>query len=204
LINRAGAAIVAALLIGGCGESSESLLAVAGIEEILGPYQTEPYQAYDPGMLEALGEECAGIIGDIGSAYRLVLADGRGGGRLMLLYASRNGSAECFGRFDSGGRPLADGGGTSTRDGPPVPLGTSELRAESGGGGSSDGGDAWAYLHGNAGSDIARVVLELADGTAITASLAGGRFAAWWPGQIDPAKIQGYDASGTLVAEQPY
>jgi hypothetical protein len=47
-------------------------------------------------------------------------------------------------------------------------------------------------------------VLELADGTAITASLAGGRFAAWWPGQIDPTKIHGYDASGTLVAEQPY
>jgi hypothetical protein len=203
LINRAVAALLAALLIGGCGDSSESVLAVAGIDEIVGPYQAEPYQAYDPGMLEALGNECAGMLGGIGSAYKLVLADGRGGGRLMLLYASPNGSAECFGRFDSAGRPLTDGGGTSTSD-VPLALGSNEIRVESGGGGSSDGGEAWAYLHGAAGSDITRVVLEMADGTQITASLAGGRFAAWWPGQVNTVQVQGYDETGTLVAEEPY
>jgi hypothetical protein len=203
LINRAAAALVAALLIGGCGDSSESLLAVAGTDEILGPYQTEPYQAYDPAMLEALGEECAGMLGGIGTAYQLVLADGRGGRRLMLLYASANGFAECFGRFDPEGRPLADGGGTSTGD-MPVPLGPSEIRVESGGGGSSDGGEAWAYVHGAAGSGITRVVLELADGTQITASLAGGRFAAWWPGQIETVRVRGYDETGALVADELY
>jgi hypothetical protein len=48
------------------------------------------------------------------------------------------------------------------------------------------------------------MVLELADGTQITASLAGGRFAAWWPGQIETVRVRGYDETGALVADELY
>ena len=71
-------------------------------------------------------------------------------------------------------------------------------------GGSSGGPGAWGYLRGSAGSDIGRVVIELADDTRITASTAGGNFAAWWPGEVQPKRILGYDGNGNEVANEPY
>ena len=48
------------------------------------------------------------------------------------------------------------------------------------------------------------MVIDLADGTTITASLGGGRFAAWWPGVAEPRRIRGFDSAGNEVANQPY
>ena len=47
-------------------------------------------------------------------------------------------------------------------------------------------------------------MLELADGNRVTASVGGGRFAAWWPGEAQPTRILGFDRAGIQVANQPY
>jgi hypothetical protein len=204
VIRRATIALIATMLVGGCGDSSEPALAVAGVDEILGPYRTEPYRAYDPAMLEAFENECLGMLGGLDTQYELVLADGRGGGRLMLLYTGPDGgSAECFGRFDDTGQPTSDGGGTSS-GGVEPPLDGLELRPGSSGGGTSENGEEWSYVHGSAGPGIRGVVIEVGDGARITASLAAGTFGAWWPGGQGPVRIQGFDDAGTLVADEPY
>ena len=83
----------------------------------------------------------------------------------------------------------------------PVQLGPLEIAASSGG--SASGEDSWSYLHGNVGSEIGGVVIALADGTNITASLGGGRFAAWWPGEVVATRIRGFDRAGNQVANEP-
>jgi hypothetical protein len=56
---------------------------------------------------------------------------------------------------------------------------------------------------GQVGSEIGGVVLELVDGSRITASVGGGRHAAWWPNGLQSARILAYDRSGALVGESP-
>ena len=48
------------------------------------------------------------------------------------------------------------------------------------------------------------MVIALTDGTNITASVGGGRFAAWWPGEAQPNRIRGFDRAGRQVADEPY
>ena len=193
-------AFVAAVLVAGCGESAESSLPVAGVAEIAGPYQAEPYRAFDQAMVQKLEDECAASVAD--GRLELVLADGRGGGRVLLVYGGPdNTSGECFASIDANGAVLIEGSSTASSSGADLP-GALEVRPRSGG--SSSGQGAYGYLSGVAGADIGRVVIELGDGTAITASTGGGNFAAWWPGEAQPKRILGYDASGTEVANEPY
>jgi hypothetical protein len=203
VVCRGALVLVASLLLGACGGSEESTLPVAGVAEILGPYQTEPYRAFDQELIQSLEEECAASLeGGLASQLELALADGRGGGRVMLVYGAGSGdTAECLARLDANGTVFVEGTGASSGS-DPVRLGPLEIGAASGG--SASGVDSWSYLHGNVGSEIGGVVIALADGTNITASVGGGRFAAWWPGEQQPVRMLGFDRSGTQVANQPY
>ena len=199
-MRRLSFAFAAALLLAACGESAESLLPVAGLTEIAGPYQVEPYHAFDQAMVQKLEDECANSIAD--DRLALALADGRGGGRIMLVYSGPEGmSAECYASVSPDGDVFVEGSGASSTSDATQP-GALDVQPMSGG--SSSGPGAWAYLRGSVGSDIGRVVIELADDTRITASTGGGNFAAWWPGEAQPKRILGYDASGNEVANQPY
>jgi len=199
-MRRLSIAFAAAVFIAGCGESAESSLPVAGLTEIAGPYQAEPYRAFDQAMVQKLEDECATSLAD--DRLELALADGRGGGRILLIYSGPEGmSAECYASVGADGDVLIEGSGSASSSDDSLP-GALEVRPMSGG--SSSGPGAWAYVRGSAGSDISRVVIELADDTAITASTGGGNFAAWWPGEAQPKRILGYDTSGNEVANQPY
>ena len=204
MIRQGALVLVASLLLGACGGSGdESTLPVAGVDELLGPYQTEPYRAYDEELIRSVGEECAVSLREaFNTQPQLVLADGRGGGRLMLIYGEADGdTAECLVRIDPNGTPTIDSSGFSSGAGPNQP-GPLEILASSGG--SASGVDSSSYLHGSVGSEIGGVVITLADGTNISASVGGGRFAAWWPGEAQPTRILGFDRAGTQVANQPY
>jgi hypothetical protein len=199
-MRRLSLAFAVATLVAGCGESAESSMPVAGVTEIAGPYQAQPYRAFDQALVQKLEDECATSVAD--GRLELVLADGRGGGRVLLVYGGPdNMSGECFASIDANGAVLVEGSGTASSSGADLP-GALEVRPRSGG--SSSGPGAYGYLSGAAGSDIGRIVIELADGTAITASTGGGNFAAWWPGEAQPKRILGYDTSGTEVANEPY
>jgi hypothetical protein len=199
-MRRLSIAFASAVLIAGCGESAEPSMPVAGVTEIAGPYQAQPYRAFDQALVQKLEDECAASVAD--GRLELVLADGRGGGRVLLVYGGPdNTSGECFASIDANGAVLIEGSSTASSSGADVP-GALEVRPRSGG--SSSGPGSYGYLSGAAGSDIGRIVIELADGTAITASTGGGNFAAWWPGEAQPKRILGYDTSGTEVANEPY
>ena len=197
--RRRSLALAAALLLTGCGDSSESSLPVAGVAELSGPYLSEPFRAFDQALLQKAEDACATMNTDPG--LELVLADGRGGGRLFLVYDGPNGaSAECFATVEANGTVVADSAGASS-GGMEIP-GPREIRPSSGG--SSGGPGAWSYLHGSVGSEISRVVIELADGSRLTASSGGGRFAAWWPGERISVRMLGYDEAGNQVADRPF
>jgi hypothetical protein len=66
------------------------------------------------------------------------------------------------------------------------------------------GGGAHSYVTGQIGSEIGGVVIALADGTSVTASIDGGRFAAWWPGEAQPIRVLGFGRAGNQVADQAY
>ena len=201
---RGGALVLAAvLLLAACGGTEESTLPVAGVDELLGPYQTEPYRAFDEDLIRSVGEECALSLREAFNAQpQLVLADGRGGGRLMLIYGEADGdTAECLVKIDPNGTPTVDSSGFSSGAGPNQP-GPLEIFASSGG--SASGVESSSYLHGAVGSEIGGVVINLADGTTITASVGGGRFAAWWPGEAQPNRILGFDNGGRQVADERY
>ena len=183
--------------------TEESTLPVAGVDELLGPFQTEPYQAFDEGLIRSVGEQCAvSLRGAFNAQPALLLADGRGGGRIMLIYGEADGdTAECFAKLDPNGTPSVDGSGFSSGAGPAQP-GPLEIFPSSGG--SASGEDSTSYLHGSVGSEIGRVVIALSDGTNLTASVGGGRFAAWWPGEAQPTRLRGFDRDGRQVADERY
>ncbi len=195
-------ALATALLLAACGGSEESTFPVAGVEEILGPYQTEPYRGFDETLIRSVEEECATALkGGLPLQPELDLADGRGGGRILLVYGAGAGdTAECFAKINPDGTPFVDSTGASSGSAP-VQLGPLEIAAS---GGSASGEESWSYLHGSVGSEIGGVVIALADGTNITASLGGGRFAAWWPGEVVATRIRGFDSAGNEVANEPY
>jgi hypothetical protein len=199
-MRRLSIAFAATVLLAGCGEAAESTLPVAGVTEMAGPYQAEPYRAFDQALVRKLEDECATSIAD--DRLELALADGRGGGRILLVYSGPEGmSAECSASIGADGDVFVDGSGSSSGSGGPGPA-PNDVQPSSGG--SSDGPSSWSYLHGVVGSDIARVVIRLADDTPIEASIGGGRFAVWWSGEAQPTRILGYDGDGNLVHDERY
>ena len=203
-MGHRGALIFAFVLVAGCGGSNdESALPVAGVDELLGPYQTAPYRAFNENLIRSVGEQCDASLREAFNAQpEPILADGRGGGRLMLIYAEPDGdTAECLVKIDRNGTPTVDSSGFSSGAGQNQP-GPLEIFPSSGG--SASGPEPWSYVHGSIGSEIGGVVISLADGTNVTASVGGGRFAAWWPGEAEPNRIRGFDSAGRQVADEPY
>jgi hypothetical protein len=205
-VVRGGALVLAAsLLLGACGDTTpEPAPIVAGLAELTGPYRAEPFRAFDPALVILLRDACLrDFAGEVRVARGLepVLVHGRGGGRFMVLLAAPDGEAECTGRLDASGVPSTEGGGSS-RDGARVVIGPREVAPGGGGSGSGLGGDAYAYATGRVGSEIGGVVIALADGTSVTASIGGGRFAAWWPGEAQPTRLLGFDRAGNQVVNQ--
>jgi hypothetical protein len=206
-VIRWAALALVALFLWGCGDSGETIIPVAGLTELAGPYRTEPYRAFDTAVIAAVEAECRKAQGGppmIPPAAGLVLADARGGGRVYLMFRGGNGqTGECFGTIDATGRVSIEGGGGGASDEMPGP-GPLELGASSGMTSSGGPGGSWSAQSGSAGSEVGGVVVELGDGTRIVATTAGGRYAAWWPGEQQAVRILVYDRSGNLVREQPY
>ncbi len=197
--------LVSSLLLAGCGGSEESTLPVAGVAELTGPYQPEPFQAFDPALVTLLQDACLNdFAGEVRLAQGLkpVLVDGRGGGRFIVLLAAPDGETDCIGRLDASGTPSNEGGGSSTGGGASS-IGPREVFPGGNGSGSGPGGDAYAYVTGYVGLEIGGVVLELGDSSRVTASVGGGRYAAWWPGAQQVARILAYDRNGAFVGESP-
>jgi hypothetical protein len=136
-------------------------------------------------------------------AAPLVAVDARGRGRLQALFAGAEGVATCNDMtIDQAGAVRAMGGGMTSSGPQPGPP---DARALLSAGVSSSGGDgaaiASSVIMGQAGSDIARVVVLMPGQVRMTATLANGWYLFWWPGAL-PAGTQviGLDVFGAQVA----
>lgn len=63
----------------------------------------------------------------------------------------------------------------------------------------SDVDGAWTAIHGRVGPDVAEVVVTRDSGEPVTATVDGGRFAAWWPGNAAAASVAPYGVDGTAL-----
>ena len=144
MIHRGALILASSLLLSACGKSApESTRVVAGVAELTGPYQPEPFQAFDPELVTLLRDTCLhDFAGEVRLAEGLkpVLVDGRGGGRFIVLLAAPDGEAECIGKLDASGTPSSEGGGSSSGGGGAQSIGPREVLP--GGSGSGSGGAA--------------------------------------------------------------
>lgn len=78
------------------------------------------------------------------------------------------------------------------------PLSREELVRVVGNGGSLDG-DEPRYVYGRVSRDAADVVVTLADGTRVAASVAKGYFLAWWPMATAPSTVSAMAENGKIL-----
>jgi len=57
-------------------------------------------------------------------------------------------------------------------------------------------------LGGRIAADVTAVTISLADGRTVIASVGGGHWLAWWPGDVDATNVAGLDAAGQVVVEE--
>jgi hypothetical protein len=127
---------------------------------------------------ESLSNDFAGSLG----RWKPVVDDVRGVNVLVVLTAptaSATALATCLTGPDF--RPYPSEAATA-----PAPTAVPGTISESNGGGGLDsgkvGGRYAELLEGAAGTGVTRVVLVLSDGIHVRATVAGGYYAAWWPG----------------------
>jgi hypothetical protein len=65
--------------------------------------------------------------------------------------------------------------------------------------GQLNGKDPFRLAYGQVAPDVSSVVIDAADGTKVDATVANGRFFAWWPSGADPATITASASDGRLV-----
>ena len=90
-------------------------------------------------------------------------------------------------------------GASSSSYGPLPGAMAGPLTIEDNGGGSAGAGDI-RELGGRVAPGAARVVVSLADGRAVVASLLGGYWLAWWPTIAPAVRVTATDASGAEIA----
>ena len=65
--------------------------------------------------------------------------------------------------------------------------------------GQLNGSTPFRLVYGQVAASVREVVIRTADGREVYASLADGRYFAWWPSGADPASIVGYAADGRVL-----
>ena len=63
-----------------------------------------------------------------------------------------------------------------------------------------NGSIPFRLAYGQVAPSVAHVTIKVADGRTVEATVAGGRFFAWWPSGADPSTIVATDDAGTVVA----
>jgi hypothetical protein len=176
-------------------------------QEAFASYSTTP-TGPAPGQLTAADNACvrasdqtsvfagSGFAGSKGR-WKPVVDDVRGVNALVILTAptvTATAFATCLTGPDF--RPYP-----SETAGVPAPTAVPGTISESnGGGGLASGRVGSLYvelLEGAAGTGVTRVVLVLSNGTHVRATVAGGYYAAWWPGHAWAVSAEVTTANGT-------
>jgi hypothetical protein len=204
--GRLAALALAALLVGACGPVTnvvQQLGGTATAAQLAGPWQPRPF-LLAPELVADADRLCRKDMA-VPATTPLVLIDARGGGRLLLFYASPAGdSAECDGIFiDALGRLQPGGAGQQGMGGSWPPLGANAIVVtSSGGGGDAQGRQTDTHRAGRSGAAVTRVAVRLSDRTdLVDATVSDGWWAVWWPGAATCTGIVGFLNDGTEVAQ---
>jgi hypothetical protein len=177
-------ALVAAAQSWNSVNGQDALIATASswqaeVEDTRGPYVLVVYQATDGTSTDSAS--C--LTG--GSSWS-------GGSQIMLS----NGDGASISTSPSNGTGPSQGQGSSSlSNSPPSPETIGDLSTSW----NSSSNDEVAI--GQAGAGVTGVTIDLSDGTNVTATVAGGYFAAWWPGdlQATSAVISSGQGVSTIV-----
>ena len=123
-----------------------------------------------------------------------VLIDSRGPFS-FVIYASENATATCIDGPQFTSVLGANGPGAGVAPAGEIRLISEHLTTRD--------GHPYSLVEGHVGAGVTATTLVLADGTKVTASLANGWFAAWWPGSHDVTATEITTGSGTRTETFP-
>ena len=212
-----GAVFAIVLLVAACGGEAPSDAAApdlgagrsATLADLVGPWRREPF-TIDANVRAAADRTCR-ADSEFPPGVQLVIADARGGGRLMTAYAGPGGAtADCiYIKVAPDGSVTGSLSGTGKGAFAQLPPGQLD---SVGGGGFSDDDVAVQYVLGRVGAGAARVVLDVEGIGPVTATLGNGWYLAWWetgqpldpngPGPQLPSRrytVTAYDALGQIT-----
>jgi hypothetical protein len=172
----------------------------AATHDLTEPWQAVPFQLDAP-TLEAATDACRLQL-NRRDLPPLAVVDSRGANTVMVLFAEPLATANCVVVRDRTGAFVMTSGNTGSRKAQ-APLIGRELHRRDISRTIAAVGEA-TYVIGLAGPEIASVEIVTPSGERLRASLEGGWYAAWWPGnsmvEWFKTRINGYDASGALIS----
>lgn len=130
--------------------------------------------------------------------WRTVLADTRGSSTMILLEAAKGqAQASCLSGASASEAVMGVGPvGAQTGS---VAAGQAQVVST---GSQSVNGHQFSDTEGRVGTDVTGVTITLNDGTHISATVANGYYAAWWPGSRQPVSQEVATSSGTTSTNQ--
>ena len=184
----------------GVVESAEPISSGMPVAELVGAWRAGPLQLGDP-QIAVVSDACAAAARDqLGSAEAdlpTAIVDARGEGYTTAILADQTRAIQCLGRIDAAGTATIDGidrlapsAVTQVADGK---IGLTSLVALD----DRDGGRM--YVLGRAGPNATEVDVHLDDKSVVSASIAGGWYAAWWPGHQRATEIDAVDGGSPVV-----
>jgi hypothetical protein len=155
----------------------------AEVEDVRGPFTLIAYQAVNGTAANAAS--C--LTG--GTSWS-------GGPQIMMS----NGAGMGIAGTPGGSMGLVHGQGASTSSVASTPPSSGAIGGLSTNWNSSSNDDV---ATGEAGSEVTGITFALSGGSSVTATVANGYFAAWWPGNVSPTSAQVTTAQGTSTTSLP-
>ena len=191
------AATLVTFAVAGCGADNPDPVEVHAISE---PWRPEPF-AVAPEVLASARGPCLDMqqrAPNMPQGVSLAVADARGGSKILLVYAGPNAEADCLVEILPSGDAGPTSGGSSVGDAF-QPMAAGAVKSE-GGSSIEDGPNPVSSIVGRAGPGVARVVVSLAGGRQVAATLGpSGWFAAWWPDATAVSGLTAYDGAGAVI-----
>lgn len=180
--RRRNRLLVAVGLAGAVGVAVPAMLLGGG--SAYGSWSPTPHRLTDVEAAEA-ASTCRAVLGVPDRGARVAVAERRGGWTYVLLAGPRT-EAVCLMPDDLVGQRGTTGGGIFGSYDPDAPappaLAPDAIDETTSQEGSTDEG--WFNrVEGYVGSGVTGVTVHTSSGLEIEASVAGSRFAAWWPGR---------------------
>jgi hypothetical protein len=180
-----GALALAASLAAGC-----QVFGQAGPIEDLHDWSAVPLAADQRLATEALKSSVC-RVGDDNARPTILLQDRRTAMSAAFLVAGANWSGSCLITVANGG---SGGGG---RGAALAPLAGRLVVDERSSGGLGSG--SATLLGGRAADDVATIQVVLPSGQVVSASVGGGHWLAWWPGDVEASRVVALDSTGAVL-----